>query len=155
MFVFVKIRLRKERGAEVSKVVIKKLLRFYFSAGSLERALDDLILAIACKSAEGIRGCAYYADKISAVTSVKRELAGIWAKLDAIIGGMNETDVKSLKRYASMRTGVSKLDICERRELHRVTVKFSRRAGGRLKPYGAAYRTLCAYYGLINPQPDG
>lgn len=135
-------------------MVIKKLLRFYFSAGSLERALDNLIEGIACKSAEGIRGCGYYADKISAVVAVKAELSGMWAKLDCVLGSMSERDKDSLKRYASLRTGVSKLDMPERRELHRVTVKFSRRAGGRLKGSGAAYRTLCTYYGLINPCPD-
>lgn len=135
-------------------MVIKKLLRFYFSAGSLERALNNLIEGIACRSAEGIRGCAYYADKILAVTAVKEELAALWAKLDSIVSAMSDNDVKSLKRYASMRTGVSKLDIAEKRELHRATVKFSRRAEGRLKSAGAAYRTVCVYYGIINPSPD-
>ena len=158
VFVFVKNRLRwggRARRGGQKAMVIKKLLRFYFSAGSLERALNNLIEGIACKSADGIRGCGYYADKISAIINVKAELSEIWAKLNGIIRGMSERDKTSLKRYASLRAGVSKLDISERRELHRATVKFTRRAQGRLKSAGTAYRTLCMYYGLINPEPDG
>ena len=144
MFVFV-----FSGGAEVK---IKKLLRFYFSADSLNRALDNIITRLALASGEDVfSGCERYAERIASVIEVKSELCGLWARLDQIIGAMTERDKFTLKRYAAMRTGPVGAD---KREIHRAAVKFARRSGGLLSGSQNVYKILCAYQCLISPAPD-
>ncbi|MCM1438131.1 MAG: hypothetical protein NC131_02810 [Roseburia sp.] len=130
---------------------IKNLLRFYFSAGSLNDALDSIITRIAISSGSDFYGGgAAYAERISDLIDDKRVLSGLWARLDKVISGMTERDRQTLKRYASLRSGVA---ADEKREIHRAAVKFARRAGG-LVTGGGEYEKLCAYRCLISPAPD-
>ncbi len=131
---------------------IKNLLRFYFSAGSLNCALDNIIVRLALDSGLDIyKGCEAYAGRISEIVGVKQKLSELWWRLDGILRNMTERDRATLKRYAALRTGVRGGD---RREIHRAAVKFARRAGGLLSGVEELYRVLCAYRCLISPAPD-
>ncbi|MDE7257541.1 MAG: hypothetical protein K2N50_06280 [Clostridia bacterium] len=131
---------------------IKILLRFYFSAGSLNDALDGLITHLAVTSGVDIYGGgAAYAARISDIVEAKRKLSCLWGRLDGILQKMTERDRQTLKRYAALRTGVNG---GEKKEIHRAAVKFVRRAGGLLTGGEELYKVVCAYRCLISPAPD-
>lgn len=131
---------------------IKKLLRFYYSAGSLNKALDNIILRAALSSgADTYSGCEKFAEKMAAVIEDKTKLADLWARLNLVLGAMTERDRVTLKRYAAARCGA---DGGDNKEIHRAVVKFSRRASGLLKGAEEEYRILCAYRCLISSEPD-
>ena len=133
-------------------VKIKNIMRFYYSAGSLNRALDNIITRLALSSGLDVyAGCEEYFDKINKVTEDKRKLSELWARLDEILGKMTERDRAALKRYAAARVGIKG---GEKKEIHRAAVKFSRRAGGLLKSCGEQYLILCTYRCLISSAPD-
>ena len=149
---FVMFAKNKAVHAKGRAVKIKLLMKFYFSAGSLERALDNIITRLALSSGQDVyAGCEVYFDKICKVLEDKRKLSELWARLDGVLRDMTERDRATLKRYAAARTGI-KGD--EKKEIHRAAVKFTRRAGGLLKSGGELYSTLCAYRCLISPAPD-
>lgn len=128
-------------------VKIKSLMRFYFSAGSLDRALDNIITRLALSSGQDIYGgCEEYFDKIVKVLSDKRSLAELWARLDGVMSNMTERDRATLKFYAAARRGVKD---GEKKEIHRAAVKFARRAAGLLKSCEKLFSVLCAYRCLI------
>lgn len=130
---------------------IKQLMRFYFSSGSLDRALDSIVTRLALYSGRDVYvGCEEYFDRICKVLDDKRSLSELWARLDGVLGGMTEKDRATLKLYAAARTGVKDE---EKREIHRAAVKFARRAGGLLKN-GKLYSVLCTYRCLLSPAPD-
>lgn len=131
---------------------IKRLLLFYFSAGSLDRALDNIITRLALSAGQDVyAGCEVYFERIVKVTEDKRKLSELWARLDGVLSNMTERDRAALKAYAAARTGV-KGD--EKKEIHRAAVKFARRADGILKGGGEPYSVLCAYRCLISSAPD-
>ena len=131
---------------------IKTLLRFYFSAGSLNEALDNLITRLAVTSGLDIYGGgAAYAERISDIGADKQSLSELWGRLDGIISKMTERDRLTLKSYAALRTGVKG---GEKKEIHRAAVKFTRRAGGLLTSCDGIYKVVCAYRCLISPAPD-
>ena len=131
---------------------IKNLLRFYYSAGSLDRALNNLIFRLAVKAGgDTYSGCEPYADRIAGLIEVKGKLAQLWARLDEIVSGMTEADGAALKKYAYARRAYNG---AEKRELHRAVVKFTRRAGGLLSGGEKLYKLMCAYCCLLSPKPD-
>ncbi|MDE6691685.1 MAG: hypothetical protein K2K04_06920 [Clostridia bacterium] len=131
---------------------IKTLMKFYFSAGSLNRALDNIITRLALSSGQDVyAGCEEYFDKICRVLEDKQKLSELWARLDGVMSNMTERDRVTLKSYAAARTGV-KGEI--KKEIHRAAVKFARRAAGILKSCGEVYSVLCAYRCLISPSPE-
>ena len=131
---------------------IKKLLRFYYSAGSLNGALDNIIMRTALTAGgDTYSGCAAYADKIADVVEAKAKLADLWARLNAVLGAMTDRDKLTLIRYAALRTGV---DGEEKREIHRAVVKFTRRALHILNGAEEEYAILCAYWCLLSFKPD-
>ncbi len=131
---------------------IKIYLRFYFSAGSLNAALDNLITHLAVRSGLDIyKGAAAYAARISALVGDKQKLSELWGRLDNILNKMTERDRRTLKRYAALRTGV---EGAEKKEIHRAAVKFARRAEGLLSGGDGFYKLVCAYRCLISPAPD-
>lgn len=131
---------------------IKFLLRFYFSAGSLNDALDKIITHLAVSSGLDIYGgCARYAERIFDIVETKRKLSCLWERLDGVLQKMTERDRQTLKNYAALRTGVKGE---EKREIHRAAVKFARRAGGLLSGGDDGYKALSAYRCLISPAPD-
>lgn len=131
---------------------IKSLLRFYFSAGSLERVLDNLILKLALSSGQDVySGCEEYFDKISKLTEDKRVLGQLWTRLDGILSKMTEKDRATLKLYGAARAGIPDGD---KKEMHRAAVKFARRAEGLLAGGGGLFSVLLKYRCLISPAPD-
>lgn len=131
---------------------IKQLMAFYFSAGSLDRALDNIITRLALSAGQDIyTGCEVYFDRICKVTEDKRKLGELWARLDGILSKMTERDRATLRLYGAARTGVTD-DV--KKEIHRAVVKFARRAGGLLAGGGELFRVLLAYRCLISPAPD-
>lgn len=151
MFVFVRFYFGGTRLGR-AEVKIKKLLRFYYSADSLNKALDNLIMRLALAAGEDVfSGCGRYAERIASVIDVKQKLGGLWARLDEIISAMTEGDRLTLKKYASMRVGPGCAD---KKEIHRASVKFARRAGGLLSGSDKVYKVLCAYQCLLSPAPS-
>lgn len=131
---------------------IKSIMRFYFSAGSLDRALDNIISRLALSAGQDVyAGCEEYFDKICRVMEDRQKLSELWARLDGVLQKMTERDRQTLKAYAAARVGV-KGDA--KREIHRAAVKFARRAGGLLSGGGELYKVMCAYRCLISPAPD-
>lgn len=105
----------------------KQIVQFYFAADSLDRALDNLILNSACRSADYERGCAYYAEKIGGLIDAKRRLGELWLYLDGVVGTLDSGEKEILRLYGRRGRGAKPSD-GEKRELKRVVVKFNRRA---------------------------
>ena len=150
MFVFVFLNSAGRRW--LMRAWLKKILRFYYSAGSLNDALDKIIECVALnswKDGEGVCFC-----KVSEVIEVKGELKEFWARLDKVMTSLKEGDINTLKRYARMRRGTSLLSEEDRREIHRALVKFGRRAQSLLTDCDRAIKCVYAYYALIRPEPD-
>ena len=124
----------------------KSILRFYFSADSLNGALDNLILKQALHS-EGDEGEAC-AQRIIKLIEAKRELSLLWGYLNGVMQLFSEDDELVLFRYAFMRCGISRLDDEERKRVRRVYVRFFRKAV-RLKSFAEALSLVNAYYALI------
>jgi len=123
---------------------LKKLLRFYYSAESVNEALDGVILRLASSSWCDSFGGEHSFDKVNRVVEVKAELSGLWAELDGIISAMTESDRQSLERYLQLKTGIGALGEEERKELHRVLVKFTRRLGTLLERRSGAVKLAVA-----------
>ena len=125
----------------------KQLIRFYFSADNVNRALDNLILDKALKSANFGKSCEYYAERITALIGAKEELSKLWNYLDTVVSSLNEQEKTVLRFYAGLRVGLSRLTLAQAKEVKRVTVKFTRHARfvGR---YGEGVRLVKKYYCL-------
>ena len=126
----------------------KQLIRFYFSAGNINKALDNLILDKALKSANYPGSCEYFAERILALIDAKKELSKLWNYLDKIISFFSERERSVLKFYGHLRTGISKLPYTRAKEVKRVTVKFTRRAW-QIGRYGEGVRLVKEYYCLM------
>lgn len=133
---------------------IKKYLRFYYSAGGLQRRMDNFILRYALKSGEGVNNCEICFESIQKLICDKQTLAGLWARIDEVLNRMTAQDRQSLKYYAEIR-GVRQLSEEVIRELHRAVMKFTRRSLGLIKATKTQYKTLCAYYCLLGAPDDG
>lgn len=125
----------------------KQLIRFYFSAGNINKALDNLILDKALKSANFGKSCEYYAERILALIEAKEELSKLWNYLDGVVASLTERERAVLKYYGGLRAGV-KLAPSRAKEVKRVAVKFTRHARliGR---YGEGVRLVKEYYCLM------
>lgn len=126
----------------------KRLLRFYFKADELERALDNLILNYACRSADCSKDGEFYAERIIAVIRAKEGLSELWQYLDGVITALKEEEVQMLKSYALLRFGIKKLDIDTQRTIKRAAIKFVRHARS-LERYGEGMRLVREYYCLM------
>ncbi|MDE6667986.1 MAG: hypothetical protein K2K38_06565 [Clostridia bacterium] len=126
----------------------KQLIRFYFSADNINKALDNLILDKALKSANFTRSCEYYAERISALICAKEELSKLWNYLDKVVSSLNQRERRVLKFYAGLRVGLSKLTLARAKEVKRVTVKFTRHARN-IERYGEGVRLVKEYYCLM------
>lgn len=125
----------------------KQLLKFYFYADGLNRALDNLILKYACNTDYSLGG-EYFADKICGVIGAKQRLSELWGYLDKVMGEFSDSEREVLRFYGAMRGGTARLSEDSRREIKRVTVKFTRHARyiGR---FGEGVRLVKKYYCLI------
>lgn len=106
----------------------KRVLRFYFNAGALDKAMDNLILRFACVAAGAEGRGEYYAEKILGIIEAKDALAEFWRYLDGAARGLPCEDVGLLRFYAGLRTGISRLDEQKRKDVKRALIKFTRRA---------------------------
>lgn len=124
----------------------KRILRFYFSADGLNRALDNLILRCACDSYRG-EGDAC-GQRIASLIGAKDALSRLWGYLDGVMKGFSPRERGVLEEYAAMRCGMSKLSEGEFRLVRRLAVRFFRRARS-LGRYGDGIRLVNSYYALI------
>lgn len=127
---------------------LKKLLRFYYSAEGVNDALDGVISRLAFSSWRDPYGGEHSFDEVSRVVEIKAELSGLWAELNGVISAMTERDRQSLERYARLKTGIGALGEGERKELHRVLVKFTRRLGTLLERRSGAVELAVTVAGL-------
>ena len=127
---------------------IKRVLRFYFSADSLERAFNNIIIKSALSSARSTEG-GLYADKICNLIGEKQELSQLWGYVDGVLKSFSESECAVLEEYANMRTGIKELCEEKRRNIRRIAVKFVRRAR-RLESFDTALGLVGKYYCLIN-----
>lgn len=136
------------------KTQLKKVIRFYFSAGSLKSALDGLICSVAASSWKEPFGGERTFDRVTALIGVKEVLSHFWARLNGVMEKLPVSDVLALKKYSALRVGTTNLPQEERRKIHSALIKFKRRAGRVLSACGDAYKCVCAYYAIIAPSPD-
>ena len=125
----------------------KQLIKFYFSAGNINKALDNLILDKALKSANHGKSCEYYAEQILVLIAAKEELSKLWGYLDKVVSSLTERERSVLKFYAGLRVGLTKLTVAHAKEVKRVTVKFTRHAR-QIERYGEGVRLVKKYYCL-------
>ena len=125
---------------------VKKVLRFYFSADSLERAFGNLILNSAYSSAYSYGG--EYAEKICSLIGEKQELSELWSYIDGVMNELSEEEFAALKGYAGLRCGIKNLCVEKRREIKRAAMKFRRRAK-RLESFENALGLVGKYYCLL------
>ena len=121
----------------VRQVKTKKILRFYFSADSLDSAFDNLIMRIAC-GADGD------AERLCGVIGERILLAELWAYLDGILSPFTSSERAALCEYAS-RGAASE---GTRRDAKSAVNKFTRRAR-RLGGFHEGIAVLDRYYCLI------
>lgn len=126
----------------------KKLLKFYYSADKLNAALDRRIDRYAYSS-DVYRGCEYYAEKICRVIEEKRCLAAFWEYLDRAMRVFCEEDGERLKKYATMRRGITCESAEEKKSYRRVLVRFTRKVGRGLARFERAEKLVGAYYCLL------
>lgn len=126
----------------------KRLLKFYFSADSLNRALDNLITQNALSSGDCYYGGEFYAERILELICAKKELNALWRYLDGVISGLPENDINILRYYGALRGGTAKLSAETVKEIKRVTVKFTRRARC-AERYAEGIRLVNGFYSLI------
>ena len=120
---------------------LKKILRFYFGADSLERAFDNLIKAKALNTESDALETA---DMLCSIIGEKIRLERLWAYIDGIILTFSDAERSVLLKYCVM----TPYDYDVRRETKRVTIKFTRRAK-RLKDFADDISILNKYYCLI------
>ncbi len=107
---------------------IKRILKFYFGADSLEERLNRLMFKSAVSSAGNVANCGECAEKIIELICEKAELAKFWIYLNGVLSLMRVEDLAALERYAFMRCGIRSIDERGRREIRRAAIKFRRRA---------------------------
>ena len=128
---------------------VKRILRFYFSAESLEGAFDNLIMKFACAPySDAERG----AERILKIICEKGELSKLWNYLDGVMVTLSPEERGALQSYAALRCGVKKLDDNMRKKLRRSVMKFTRHAR-RLEGFTEGLRLVSKYYCLIAPSP--
>ncbi|MCD7728844.1 MAG: hypothetical protein LUI60_02900 [Clostridia bacterium] len=98
----------------------KKVLKFYFTADKAERAIDRLILKRAA-AIDYYRTAEQCAERVIALIEKKRALCLLWRHLDSAMFAFSADERKMLKSYAFSQRK-------ERGEVHRLAVRFTRRA---------------------------
>lgn len=129
----------------VKELKVKKILRFYFFAESLNCALDNLILKLALSPLSDTENSA---ERITDIITRKRALNVFWQYLDGVVKTMSEEDRTVLKSYCGMRVGLKSLGKEEQKAVKRAAVKFTRRAR-RIDGFFEEMRLVSGYYSLI------
>ena len=126
----------------------KRLMKFYFCADRLNEAMDRLILAAACGSANSIYNCEESADRVVALIEAKYALSGLWSYLDGVMKGFCGEDKAVLYGYAFSRGGWARLGRERGNAIRKFVVRFMRRAKY-LERYEEAVRVLDRFYALV------
>ena len=125
---------------------VKRILRFYYCADSLERAFDNLILKIASSYDGSGFDCA---DRLCRIIDEKSELAALWDYLDGVISRLPEDDGAALEEYARLRCGIKRLNSEQIKRLRLAVIKFKRRAR-RLEWFKRGVELAGKYYCLTS-----
>lgn len=121
----------------------KGILRFYFSADSLNEALDNLIMRLACAfDADGSK----LSERLCRIVGEKCDLERLWAELDDILVSFSKEERAALKGYSSRRALRAEGE--RGRFVKRTVIKFMRRAR-RLNGFGEEMATLGRYSCLV------
>ena len=121
----------------------KKILRFYFGAGSLERAFDNLIMS----KALNFEGDALEtAERLCSIIGEKMRLKELWEYLDGILSTFTEEEREILVMYSSRRD--MPLTESGLKAAKRVVIKFTRHVR-RLEEFIDVFTLLNKYYCLI------
>ena len=127
---------------------LKRILRFYFSADSLNFAMDRLIKRLAIRSQESLGSAC--AERMCDVIGEKSKLSKLWGYIDTVLDTLSGGERRVLQDYSKMRTGIKGLEDDRRREIRRVCMKFTRHAR-RLEYFAEGLSILGKYYCLITP----
>ncbi len=119
----------------VRHVKTKKILRFYFSVDSLERAFDNLIIHRACATNTDTLATA---EELCSVIGEKMCLERLWAYLDGVMKTFSEEERGKLLTYSKNRLPSGSFD-------KNVVVKFTRRARA-IPMYADCLTVLDKYY---------
>lgn len=128
---------------------VKRLLRFYFSAGNLNAAMDEAIKRLAARSMDDFLGGEYYAEKMLRLAEEKGELSKLWWYLDLSMSDMGEGDGEALKLYAAARRGIGSFDEVTRKAVRRAAVKFARRISRGIRAYSAGVALVDEWYCIM------
>jgi len=133
------------------QVKVKRLLRFYFAADKMNKALDSELFRIAQRSAGDMycQGEKYF-EEAARVIGVKEELSALYARINDVMSRMSAEDIASLKRYAFFRGRLAGLPCAEQAELRRAKVKFLRHAARAIGGALGAYKYVNEYYFALN-----
>ncbi|MBO5328237.1 MAG: hypothetical protein J6B04_03605 [Clostridia bacterium] len=126
---------------------VKRVLKFYFCADRLEVRLNNLILkrALSSKNSYNAEACA---DDLIKLIEAKRELSNLYAFLNGVLKNFSCEEVKVLKFYAAMRKGLSTVSEPVKRQIRRVTVKFTRKCNSVELRFSTALKLVGEYYCL-------
>ena len=125
---------------------VKRILRFYYCAESLERAFDNLIMKIATSSFD--KSSLNCADRLCRIIDEKNELSKLWGYLDGVIPKLSEEERASLEEYARLRCGIKRLGADDVKRIRRAVVKFMRHAR-RLEDFSRGAQLVYKYYCLL------
>lgn len=126
----------------------KRLIKFYFCADKLNAAMDRLILAAACRSADDIYNYGKSADRVVELIDAKYTLSGLWQYLDKVMQGFGGEDKATLYGYAFSKGGWARLGRERGNAVRRVVVRFMRRAKY-IYRYSEGAELLDKFYALM------
>lgn len=116
----------------------------------MNEALDNLILQLALKSTDYIRGGEYCAERVCEIIEDKACLSTLWSYLDGVISAFSPREKAVLKFYAKLRVGLKRIPYENAKEVKRVVVKFTRRARNAYRFFEEIKR-VGKYYCLMRP----
>ena len=122
----------------------KKIMRFYFSADSLDRAFANLIMRRACDAASDAFAAA---EGLCEIIGDRMRLEELWAYLDGVLSEFTERERLALSKYAA-KNGADFVSAAELRTVKSAVNKFTRRAR-RLRSFADGVTTLDRYYCLL------
>ncbi len=110
------------------KMKNKRILRFYFNADALERAMDNKILSYALADRDWERGGEYCAERALEIVAAKAALSELWGYLDRVMGELKEGEKEILRKYSLSRRGLKGRAPADRLAVKRAVMKFRRHA---------------------------
>ena len=103
----------------------------------------------ACCSGENEGDGVECAERIISLICAKQSLSLLWGYLNGVMQAFCDADCELLLLYAFMRGGLSKFDQEQKRNLRRVTVRFSRKVKN-LERFAEGIKLVNSYYALMN-----